>query len=154
MIRIARSRTALAALLLGAAIALPLTQGAAPQAAHAASGPTPAQASVLGYWHNADPNTRDITVIRVYYDAFWHRDRIDTWAKCFPEDCYWGTQDVLFYTAALNQYAMGYIQYYTASHTIEIKHVGSHLTVEDDFAPFFWDSRPAYTVQSTFVPGA
>jgi hypothetical protein len=154
MIRFARIRTSLAALILGGALALPPAQSVAPQAAHAAGGPTPAQASILGYWHNADPNTRDITLIHVTYDAFWHKDRVDVWGKCFPKDCYWGTQDVIFYTAELNAYAIGHVQYYTASHVINIKRVDAHLDVYDFFIPSAWDSRPAYTVHSTLVSGA
>jgi hypothetical protein len=154
MTHITRARTALATLLFGTALALPLAQGAAPQAAHAASGPTPAQASVLGTWHNADPTTRDVTRIRVTYDSFWQKDRVEVWGKCSPSDCDWGTQDVLFYTSQLGPDAIGHIQYYTLSHSVNIKRDGSHLLVVDFFIPFPWDPRPPYTNEMVFIPGA
>jgi hypothetical protein len=149
MIRVTRTRTALAAFILAGASMLPLTQGAAPPAAHAASGPTTFEASLLGSWHNADPNTRGLRVLRITYDTFWHRDNAAAWGKCSPEDCSWGTVPVRFEAPPT-----GYAEYYLQSHVVYMTRVGSHLDVIDHFIPFPWDSRPSSTAHYTFVPGA
>jgi hypothetical protein len=88
MIRIARTRSALAALLLGGALAasgLQLAQDVAPQAAHAAT----KYSSFLGAWRNVDSNTTDITRMNIiaYSPTI---DQVDVYGRCHPTDCAWG----------------------------------------------------------------
>lgn len=152
MIRFVQLRIALAALLLGSALALPLTQSMATRAARAASGPTPVQAGILGYWHNADLHTRDVTLIHVHYDPFWHEDFVDTWAKCFPEVCYWGTERITWVGAdAEANYNLDLFS--SNQHSLLLRRVGSHLDAFDAFVPFWGDPRPVNITHFTLVPG-
>ena len=52
-------------------------------------------AAYVGYWRNADPATRSITNLHVYYASPYHADRVDAWGKCHPTDCYWGTATII-----------------------------------------------------------
>jgi hypothetical protein len=97
MIRFARIRTILAGLLVGAAVTLPglqIAQSIAPQAAHAA-GSGVDLTTFVGYWHNVDSGTTNITNMHVYFSTSYNADRVDVWGKCHPTDCYWGTATIV-----------------------------------------------------------
>jgi hypothetical protein len=152
MIRFARVRTALAALILGSAVALPLTHGMAPQAVHAA-GSNPILTSLVGTWHNADPATRGVRVLKITYDSFWHHDNIQTWARCNPEDCYWGSQS---FDAAPSA-PVGPCYWFNMSslrQCLTLQRQGNQLLVTQQTDGFLWDNRPTTFAHYTFLPGA
>jgi hypothetical protein len=152
MTRFTHLRPAIAALLLSVVFTLPRAQGLVPQSAHAAGGPTALQAGILGYWHNAAPHTRDVTLIHVHYDAFWHEDFVDTWARCFPEDCSWGVERITWVGAdAEANYNLDLFS--SNAHSLLLRRVGSHLAGSDAFVPFLGDPRPVTIAHFTLVPG-
>ena len=150
MSRLARMRTALAALLLGTALALPLTHGLAPQAAHAADSTTAHVNGYFGTWRNADPNTRGIAVIQVTKDPFWGTQRIDVWGTCHPVDCYWGHSWLSYNLGATLAYS-GVFYNLPIPQDVELVRVGQNMDVADEFDPYPWQAGHFNTIHYTFV---
>jgi hypothetical protein len=145
-----RLRATLAALALGTILGWPLAQGAAPQAAHAA-GPNPALTSLVGTWHNADPNTRGVTVLKITYDSFWHHDNIETWAACNPEDCFWGTQS---FDATPPVGPCYWFNLDSLRQCLTLQRQGGQMLVTLQTDHSLWDTRPTTFAHYTFLPGA
>ena len=51
-----------------------------------------------GNWRNNDPNTDDITRLRITYDG--GSLDVRAWGQCHPTDCDWGTVDAVAYSSS------------------------------------------------------
>jgi hypothetical protein len=157
MIRFARIRTALAALVLGSAVILPIARGVTPRVADAASGPNAAEAALIGTWHNTDPHTRSVTLLRITFSSFYNADRMDTWAKCSPADCYWGTQTVGLGGANLGPNsgsAYYWFNFDSQRNVVTVARNGAQLDVYVQITHLLWDSRPGSFTHFVFARGS
>jgi hypothetical protein len=143
MIRFTRTRTTLAALLLGGALALPILP-----AAHAAPARTFA-ASLVGNWKNASgPATRNITRLQFYYAGLGQL-YVHVYGKCQPVDCDWGSAPVTFPIA---RPAQAVFRFSFATKTLEIVKQGYEVTAET-FTHFTDGSgRQDYHSIDDFIP--
>ena len=53
----------------------------------------------VGKWKNVDPQTRGITAIQI--DVSGSRIKIQTWGKCHPSDCAWGSAEGTAYAPSV-----------------------------------------------------